>query len=197
MLPQIDMGSEPGAPPAAEVDSRDPEPSDALLWSSVSRGDLAAFESIVRRHQASLIRFLMRVTGNLADAEDVAQETFLSALKKPGAFQGRASLRSWLFAIAKNTARASLRSQSRRDRRELARSRTQETAAPDPSESWLAELLEKISPKLREALLLCDVQGLTYEEAADVLRCPVRTISTRLFRARERMARLLKESDPD
>lgn len=166
--------------------------SDEPLWDSVAAGDLDAFEILVRKHQAPLIRFLERFLGNRSDAEDVAQETFLAALRKPEAYQGRASVRSWLFAIAKNSAREFLRAKSRRWKRETAKAVDDRARQADPSETWVRELLASLPEKLRDALLFCDLHGLTYEEAADILKCPVKTVSTRLFRARERMAEFIK-----
>lgn len=193
MLQLDDAGPESGTAPDSE---RDPSPpSDGPLWSSVAAGDLEAFEVLVRRHQASLIRFLERFLGNRSDAEDVAQETFLAALRRPEAYQGRASVRSWLFAIAKNSAREFLRARGRRRHREVARSVRDRAAHPDPSETWIRELLAAMPDKLREALLVCDLHGFTYEEAAEILKCPVKTVSTRLFRARERMVEFLKARD--
>ena len=190
MLLLDDAGPESGIAPDPE---RDPSPpSDGPLWRSVAAGDLDAFEVLVRRHQASLIRFLERFLGSRSDAEDVAQETFLAALRRPEAYQGRASVRSWLFAIAKNSAREFLRAAGRRRRREWARSVRDRSAHPDPSETWVRELLAAMPDKLREALLVCDLHGFTYEEAAEILKCPVKTVSTRLFRARERMVEFLK-----
>jgi RNA polymerase sigma-70 factor (ECF subfamily) len=166
--------------------------SDEPLWDSVASGDLEAFEILVRKHQAPLIRFLERFLGNRSDAEDVAQETFLAALRKPEAYQGRASVRSWLFAIAKNSAREFLRAKSRRRHRETVRAVEDKAGSPDPSETWVRELLASLPEKLRDALLFCDLHGFTYEEAAEVLKCPVKTVSTRLFRAREKMMEFLK-----
>jgi RNA polymerase sigma-70 factor (ECF subfamily) len=169
----------------------DPEPDDASL---LRRHELPSFEVLVRRHQSGLIRFLEGLLGNRADAEDVAQEALIAAFRESSAFEGRASVRSWLFAIAKNAALGFKRSTARRRRRDRT-ARPAAGSAGDPSEAWALELLAKIPEPFREALLLCDLAGFTYEEAAETLKSPVKTISTRLFRGRERLAALLEERD--
>jgi RNA polymerase sigma factor (sigma-70 family) len=131
--------------------------------------------------------------GNRADAEDVAQDALLAAFSQASSFRGRSTVRSWLYAIAKNAARVFQRSRVRRRVREQSGARP--GAAPDPSETWARELLARLPEIFREVLLLCDVNGFTYEEAAEALRCPVKTVSTRLFRARERMAKFLEERE--
>jgi len=187
-----DAGPDTGACPPPDGGPTGGGSADENLLFEASKGELKAFEEVVRRHQASLVRFLERLIGNRADAEDVAQEAFLAALRKSSSFKGRASVRSWLFAIAKNIARDFLRSRIRRRNRELARSVAIEDKPTQESGRWIRNLLDLLPPKLREALLVCDVFGFTYEEASDVLACPVKTVSTRLFRARERMVEILK-----
>ena len=181
------------AAPPAESDPRPAERDDAALLARASRRERPAFETLVRRHQAGLIRYLDGLLGNRADAEDAAQDALLAAFRQASTFRGASTVRSWLYAIAKNSARACLRSRGRRRRREL--STPPPRAVSDPSESWARELLSRLPEKFREVLLLCDVNGFTYEEAAETLRCPVKTVSSRLFRARERMAEFLRERD--
>ncbi len=182
-----DATPEAGMSPSPDDNLPDKPLRDQDLWESVAAGDLEAFGEVVRRHQAPLVSYLERLIGNRADAEDVAQDALLGALRKAAAFEGRASLRSWLFAIAKNCARAFLRSRSRQRNRERGQATPPRIAHATVAGEWLTELLYRLPQKLREALLLCDVHGFTYEEAADVLGCPVKTVSTRLFRAREKM----------
>jgi len=179
--------------PPAESESRPADSDDVALLARASRRELPAFESLVRRHQAGLVRFLDGLLGNRADAEDVAQDALLAAFRRASSFRGGSTVRSWLYAIAKNAARAFLRSRGRRRVREQSAARP--GAAPDPSESWARELLARLPEVFREVLLLCDVNGFTYEEAAVTLRCPVKTVSSRLFRARERMAEFLRDRE--
>lgn len=191
MFALLDAPADP-APPA-ESEPRPADGDDVALLALASRRELPAFESLVRRHQAGLVRFLDGLLGNRADAEDVAQDALLAAFRQASSFRGRSTVRSWLYAIAKNAARAFQRSRVRRRVREQSGARP--GAAPDPSETWARDLLGRLPEIFREVLLLCDVNGFTYEEAAEALRCPVKTVSTRLFRARERMAELLEERD--
>jgi len=181
--------------PPADAGPRPPDGDDAALLARASRRELPAFELLVRRHQAGLVRFLEASLGSRADAEDVSQDALLAAFRQASSFRGRSSVRSWLYAIAKNAARAFQRSRVRRRAREQAVVRAD--AGADPSESWARELLARLPEPFREAVLLCDVSGFTYEEAAAAMGCPVKTVSSRLFRARERMAALLKERDLD
>lgn len=185
----------PATEPPADSGEIQPEADDASLLARSSRREVDAFASLVRRHQAGLVRFLEGMIGRRGDAEDLAQEALLAAFRGASDFDGRSTVRSWLFAIAKNAAREFSRSHRRRRARELEASSSEKRDPPDPSEAWARELLEQLPEKFREALLLCDVNGFTYEEAAQALGCPVKTLSTRLFRARERMAILLKNRD--
>jgi len=193
----VDSEPESGSISPSDQTSRTSGSEDLDLWSSVAKGDLAAFEKLVRRHQASLVRFLDRLIGNRDDAEDVAQETLVAALRKAQAFKGRSTVRSWLFGIAKNSARVFLRSHRRRQSRERGGATVSETGSGDRSDEWVRRVLEELPRKLREALILCDLNDFTYEEAAEVLRCPVKTVSTRLFRARERIAATLRGQGPE
>ena len=137
-----------------------------------------------------------RMTGSLADAEDMAQETFIQAFRQLDGYRGDARFSSWLYRIAMNLC---LNWQSHRQRREKLHSdwsEHQETAAPveDKRARLVREALMKLNPKQRAAVVLTTYDGLNHAEAARVLGCSETTISWRLFAARAKLKRLLTDA---
>jgi len=154
----------------------------------MAAGDLDAFGELVRRHQDFVYGAALRVVRNPVLAEDVAQEAFVRAYKALPDFRGQAQVRSWLYRIATNLA---LNAVSRR--REYPQDSMPEVATQrgperetelalmrDDLESAIAEL----SPDLREALVLREFDGLSYQEIAKRLDLPLNTVRTRILRAR-------------
>jgi RNA polymerase sigma-70 factor (ECF subfamily) len=151
-------------------------------------GDLSAFEDLVRASQAEVFRFAVHLTHDHALAEDVTQDTFLRAFRFIGGYRGGQRFGSWLFAIARNCAMDALRK----------RGRVATVSEPDvratPDASLRAELdaaLEAISVDHRDAFLLVEVFGLSYQETADVLGVAVGTVKSRMFRARQALCRAI------
>jgi RNA polymerase sigma-70 factor, ECF subfamily len=151
-------------------------------------GDLRAFEELVRSYQAEVFRFALHLTRDHPLAEDVTQETFLRAFRFIGGYRGAQRFGSWLFAIARNCSMDALRK----------RGRVATVAEPDvrvtPDASARAELdaaLASISSDHRDAFLLVEVFGLSYQEAADVLGVAVGTMKSRMFRARQALCRAI------
>ena len=158
-------------------------------------GSASAFEHIVRRHQRPVLSFLLRMTGDPALAEDLAQETFVKAFRSLAAFDATRRLSSWIFRIAHNTAVDALRK---------ARPKTvplvdDEHAAPqvaDPVERRaLGQALQRglaaLRPDQRSAIVLRYEDGLSYEDIGRILGVPEATARSHVYRGRRELARLL------
>jgi len=145
-------------------------------------GDLRAFEELVRAYQGEVYRFVWHVTRDRTLAEDVTQDTFLRAFRFIRSFRGEQRFGSWLFAIARNCAMDALRTHRVHPTDEEPTAR----AAPDASARIeLQTALAAVSTEHREAFLLVEVFGLSYQEASDVLDVAVGTVKSRMFRARQ------------
>lgn len=145
-------------------------------------GDLRAFEELVRGYQAEVFRFALHLTRDHPLAEDVTQETFLRAFRFIRGYRGAQRFGSWLFAIARNCSMDALR------KRGTVAPFTDHDVRSGPDASVRAELdaaLAAVSADHREAFLLVEVFGLSYQEAADVLGIAVGTVKSRMFRARQ------------
>lgn len=158
----------------------------------------AAFEALVRRHGPMVLRVCRRVLGDPHDAHDAAQATFLILARKAGTVRRRAALANWLFGTAQRVAARARRADIRRkihERRsaELGASRLTSNEAPDETRGWpeIFEELERLPGHARTAIVLCDLEGLSHEQAANQVGCPLRTLQTRLYRGRDRLRRRL------
>jgi len=162
------------------------EPEPAVLRAAMA-GDLDAFERLVRMYQPLVWRFLRHLLRDEALAEDVTQETFVHLYQRLPSFRFRCKFSSWVFRVARNAGVDAIRSRERHDR--LARALPRPTSAPAPeTRAEVRAAVESLTPKLREALLLVEVFGLSYREAAEVLRVPDGTVKSRVFQARQRLA---------
>lgn len=167
-----------------------------LLARSLSSEDQNAFGELVRRYQSPVRAFLTKMTrGDAHLADDMAQETFLKAWQKLKTFRGEARFSTWLFGIAYNEFRGEARK-----RREFALEdlgepppEAQESAASSTSHLRmdLAEALKTLTSAERAAVVLCCQNGLSHEEAAQVLECPLGTVKTNVLRGREKLRRKL------
>ncbi len=147
-------------------------------------GDQKALEAFVRATQADVWR-LCRYLGDAWNADDLAQETYARALRSLHRFRQDGSARAWLLTIARRTCADATR-RAIRHRRFLERERaTVSEGAPDSHWVEIEGVLADIAPERREAFLLTQLVGLSYEEAAAVAGCPVGTIRSRVARARE------------
>jgi RNA polymerase sigma-70 factor (ECF subfamily) len=169
--------------------------SDLVLRSQ--QGDPAAFEKLVRQHQRMIHALTFRMTGSLADAEDLAQETFLRAYEQIGSFRGTAKFSTWLYRIAVNTCLNWRQSEARRFQLhsraadELsARQASGEKSAGDAASEVQSALL-KLPAKQRAAIVLTIYDGLNHAEAAQALGCSETTVSWRVFAAKRKLKRLL------
>lgn len=161
-------------------------------------GDERAFEELVIRYEAQVRRIAFGVLRDHALAEDVAQETFLTAYRKADSFRAEGSVRSWLFRIAVRRALDELKKRRRKaevalsalpyDRRRGVEPHKQLDAAWD-----LERALESLTPEHRAALILKEVEGMSYQEIAVSLGCPMGTVATRIHRARLELRVRLQE----
>lgn len=169
---------------------------DLVMLAQANAGD-KAFAELVRRHHAGLRAFLRRFAPDAAEADDIAQETFLKAhLALPG-FRGGSSFRSWLFAIAwreflqfargeRSRARINDRAADFAD--DLSASQMAWEMAPD-----LRTAVQSLDAEIRAAVILCDAVGMSHAEAAAALGAPLGTIKSRILRGRERLRAILDD----
>lgn len=178
---------------------------DTELVAACRRGELAAFECLVERHQRRLLNLAFRLTGVYEDACDIVQDAFLAAWRKLGEFRGEALFSTWLTAIAVNLCRTRVQQQHKRARREAYsldapmpgsdcdRVRELPSGAPSVLEQLeeaelrraLRHCIDLLTPDFREVLVLREMQELSYEEVGGLLQLREGTVKSRLFRARE------------
>ena len=171
---------------------------DSELVARSQRSDPAAFEELIRQHQHMIHSLTYRMTGSLADAEDLAQETFLRAYEQIGTFRGTAKFSTWLYRIAVNICLNWRQSETRRYQLHAraaeefsAHYAAAENASVDKSEPVQAALL-KLSAKQRAAIVLTIYDGLNHAEAGQVLGCSETTVSWRIFSAKRKLKKLLR-----
>lgn len=172
-------------------------PTDEELIGQVAAGDRAAMSILVDRHGACLLNFLWHMTGDRTGAEDLLQEVFMRIHGAAHRYRSNGNFRAWIYTIARRRALSWRRRPSRRIRRLLQR----EGTAPPPDEVLLvreraaavASALEALPEYFRTALVLCALNGFSYEEAAQVSGCSVKTISSRVARARDMLRRALAD----
>jgi RNA polymerase sigma-70 factor (ECF subfamily) len=187
------------------VSARPVEPTspDGTLVARAIAGEREAFGAIYQRYHAGIYRFARAMTGSSALAEDVTQEVFLELMRTLDRYDStRGALSTYLYAIARNVSRHKLR----RERRFVgfdARVGEEPESTDDPSQALsqsetvarVRVFIRGLSSRYREVLILCDLQGLTYEGAAAVLDTPVGTVRSRLHRARQQLAERLRQAD--
>jgi RNA polymerase sigma-70 factor (ECF subfamily) len=168
---------------------------DVALVAAIRNGSELAFNRLVDRHQAAVRMFLRRLLGHEADAEDMAQETFLAAWTHARSFRGEASVRGWLCGIAWRKAKGAQRSWAQQRSRDTAyqEGRSRDAEAP-PMEDRLAvkRALHALPLEQRAAVTLCLVCGFSHSETAGILGAPLGTVKSHVLRGRER---LLKEME--
>lgn len=175
-------------------------------------GDADAFDTLANRYASDIYGLLYRLTQDTEEASDLTQETFLSALKAISRFRGEADLKTWLFRIAINESRNRFRWWKRRRRDvtisldvtlgtgDTPLSETFSSNAPSPEESalrverekLLRDALNELPDIFREAVVLCDIEGFTYEEIAQTLEVNIGTIKSRIARGRDELRRKLE-----
>lgn len=169
------------------------EHTDAALVELCLSGSQEAFATLVDRYKDRVFRLALRITGDRDDAADVAQETFVRAYRKLALFDAERSLGNWLLAICANLGKNRLRSEGRRRKAQETHVEIYHAPAgrPDPLRGALEEALGQIPEALRVPLVLKHVEGLSYEEVADVLGIGVSAAKMRVKRGRDDLVRRL------
>jgi RNA polymerase sigma-70 factor (ECF subfamily) len=185
--------------------------SDLSLVRRVQSGDKGAFDALVRKYQHKLVKLVMRYVRNPAEAEDIAQEAFIKAYRALPQFRGDSAFYTWLYRIAINTAKNAVVSRDRSpieyniDRNDATeesydmQGRMKDSETPeglvltDEIRSTVNAAIEALPEDLRTAIVLRELDGLSYEDIAAAMDCPVGTVRSRIFRAREAIDRRLRE----
>jgi len=181
---------------------------DEKLVRQVQRGEKAAFDLLVRKYQHRVTKLVSRFVRDRREVEDVTQEAFIKAYRAIGGFRGESAFYTWLYRIAVNTAKNYLESLGRRP---LATDMDMETAEFVDSTDGLREqatperqmltdeiaatvnrVIDSLPGDLRTAITLRELEGMSYEEIAEVMECPIGTVRSRIFRAREAIDQELK-----
>jgi RNA polymerase sigma factor (sigma-70 family) len=167
-----------------------------LIARVLLREDHNAFGELVRRYQSPVRGFLMKMTGgDIHLADDLAQEAFVKVWKKLGSFRSEAKFSTWLFGIAHNEWRMSVRGRKEVALEELADPPSEAEQADGAAASHLrldlAEAMQTLTAAERAAIVLCCQNGLSHEEAAQALDCPLGTVKKNILRSREKLRRRL------
>jgi len=182
---------------------------DQVLVERAQQGDKKAFGMLVEKYHRKLGRLLSRMIRDQAEVEDVVQESFIKAYRALHNFRGDSAFYTWLYRIGINTAKNYLVSQGRRpqvlqeveiedvenfeDGNEMRTLETPETAMMTKEiAQTVNDTVASLPEELRTAITLREMEGLSYEEIADVMQCPIGTVRSRIFRARETIAIKLK-----
>jgi len=180
-------------------------PSDeARLIQQAQAGSLDAFNALVERHQDVVYNVVYRMLGDEASAQDATQEAFISAYRKFASFQGQ-HFRAWVVRIASNQALDMLRRNKRRPAESLEDMAADgdlplADASPSPEQALqsrelqqaIQQCIESLNPEQRLTLILCDVQGLSYQEVAESTQAQLGTVKSRLARARQAVRHCLQ-----
>jgi RNA polymerase sigma-70 factor (ECF subfamily) len=184
---------------------------DLALVERALDNDLAAFEQLVSRYQNKIMAYVARMLNDHEEAEDVTQEVFIKAYRSLDSFRGASSFSTWLYRIATNLCIDRVRKRKRSpqqaysldepfDKDEDSGGRDVPDVTNEPSLGVEREELRQqvrltvaqMPEKLRSVLVMCDIQGMAYEQIAQVLDCPIGTVKSRLFHARADLARRLR-----
>ena len=185
---------------------------DALLVERTKRGDVKAFEMLVVKYQRRIERLIGRMVRDVDLVPDIAQETFIRAYRALPQFRGESAFYTWLYRIAVNTAKKALGELKRdplvtqsalvshddgdetsRVENELSDGETPESLLQSKEiGATVNAAIDALSEDLRQAIVLREIEGLSYEEIAAVMNCPIGTVRSRIFRAREAIADRLR-----
>ena len=195
----------PASPVEKKVDS------DAVLVERTVAGDQKAFELLVIKYQRRIQRLIGRMVRDVDLVEDIAQETFIRAYRALAQFRGEAQFYTWLYRIAVNTAKKSLMDLKRNptvsenayksdDDDETSPVENELTSSETPeavlASKEIAEIIntamEGLPEELRQAITLREIEGLSYEEISEAMNCPIGTVRSRIFRAREAISAKVK-----
>ncbi|MBT5068355.1 MAG: RNA polymerase sigma factor RpoE [Halieaceae bacterium] len=173
---------------------------DDKLVKRAKKGDSRAFDLLVLKYQGRVAQLVSRYVSNAAEVEDVTQEAFIKAYRALPKFRGDSAFYTWLYRIAANAAKNHLVALSRRPTTDLALDdsesyevpgRLKDNESPDEVimgqqlEAVISQAIDALPLELKAALTLREFEGLSYDEIAEVLECPIGTVRSRIFRARE------------
>ena len=199
-------------PPDPTSTEASPQDADLALVQRTLAGESRAYELLVVKYQRRIERLVGRMVRDTDLVQDIAQETFIRAYRALGQFRGDAQFYTWLYRIAVNTAKkalvdllrdplvseSALRSADDEDEtstveNELTSAETPETVlAAKEIAATVNQAMEALPEELRQAVTLREIEGLSYEEIADVMNCPIGTVRSRIFRAREAISARVK-----
>ena len=181
---------------------------DQLLVERVQRGEKGAFDLLVRKYQHRILAIIGRYISDFSEAQDVAQDTFVRAYRALGNFRGDSAFYTWVYKIAINTAKNHLVASGRRPPTDdiavddamhfSADSQLKDRATPENEllrqeiERNVTAAVDELPEELRMAITLREVDGLSYEEIAETMNCPIGTVRSRIFRAREAIDRRIR-----
>jgi RNA polymerase sigma-70 factor (ECF subfamily) len=182
--------------------------SDAALVKRVQQGDKQAFNLLVLKYQTKIVNLVMRYVRDPDEANDVAQEAFLKAYRALPRFRGDSAFYTWLYRIAVNTAKNYLVAAKRRpveydldlqdpEQYDM-QARLKDIDSPesvimkDEVQQTIDEAIQDLPEDLRTAIILRELEGMTYEEIAETMECPVGTVRSRIFRAREAISKRIE-----
>ncbi len=174
---------------------------DAELVKRVQAGNSAAFNILVQKYQHKVVNLIGRFVSDKTECYDIAQDTFIKAYRAIGNFRGDSQFYTWLYRIAANTAKNYLTSKARKSPSYAVdvedaehfdgESRLKEYATPENMllteeiRETVFAAIERLPDDLKSAISLREIEGLSYEEIADVMDCPIGTVRSRIFRARD------------
>lgn len=181
------------------------EPSDAQLVRRVQKGDKGAFDLLVLKYQHKIVNLVLRYVRDPDQAMDIAQEAFLKAYRALPRFRGDSAFYTWLYRIAVNTAKNHLAAQRRRpldveldlqdsEQYDL-HAKLKDTDTPEgvtlsqELNRTVQRAIEALPEDLRTAIVLREIEGMSYEEIAQTMECPVGTVRSRIFRARDAISK--------
>jgi len=181
---------------------------DAELVKRVQAGDKAAFDILVQKYQHKVVNLINRFVSDQTECYDIAQEAFIKAYRAIGNFRGDSQFYTWLYRIAANTAKNHLASRARKSpnysvdvddaEHYEGESGLKEYTTPenllltDEIERTVFQAIEVLPDDLKSAIMLREIEGLSYEEIAEVMDCPIGTVRSRIFRARDAIDRELR-----
>ncbi len=186
---------------------------DASLVERAQKGDTKAFEMLVVKYQRRIERLIARMVRDVDLVQDIAQESFIRAYRALPKFRGESAFYTWLYRIAVNTAKKALvdlkrdplvtesaRAGANEDDDETSRPERELTDSETPDAVLASKeiaqavnaAIEALSEDLRQAITLREIEGLSYEEIAEMMNCPIGTVRSRIFRAREAIAQRLR-----
>lgn len=199
---------------SADIPSSEPataSDSDAMLVERTVAGDQKAFELLVIKYQRRIQRLIGRMVRDVDLVEDIAQETFIRAYRALAQFRGEAQFYTWLYRIAVNTAKKALMDLKRNPtvsensfksddddetsllENELTSSETPEAVLASKEIAQMVNAaMDALPEELRQAISLREIEGLSYEEIAEAMNCPIGTVRSRIFRAREAISDKIK-----